>query len=51
MSNQQFDEHHEYLRRRTDRERDDGDLILAALFGLLWLLALVYVAWRAASAQ
>lgn len=46
-----MNEHEDYLRRRTDRPRDDGDLILAALFGLLWLSALVYVAWRAASVQ
>lgn len=46
-----MNEHNEYLRRRTGRERDDGDLVLAAAFGLLWLLALVYVAWRAASVQ
>lgn len=47
-----MNEHEEYLRRRTDKlPRDDGDMILAAAFGLLWFIALIYVAWRAASAQ
>lgn len=52
-----MNEHDEYLRRRDDRDPEEGGdmvlaaLFLAALFGALWLCALAYVAWRAASVQ